>query len=174
MKHTYKIYDGDELIYTGFPNEILMKFGGSLGTNLMHYVKTNGLYRRKYTVKVGEVIGAADIHIWDVTLNGKLVYTGTDRQIAEHFGLENKFRGSLYCRRNYKIQHIYKVEPHKNGREDAPKDPVYEDIIRQLKITPNTIVMQDKDRIVRKLARNGIKVRAELMSDKTGWVLWAI
>ena len=163
MKHTYKIYDGDELIYTGFSSDILAKFGGNLGTNLMHYVKTNGKYRRKYTVKVGEIIGAADIHTWDVTLDGKLVFTGTDRQIAEHFN-----------RRNYKIQHIYKVEPHKNGREDAPKDPVYEEIIRQLKITPNTIVMKDKDRIVRKLARNGIKVRAELMSDKKGWVLWAV
>lgn len=110
---------------------------------------------------------------FDVILDGKVIFVGTNREIADHFGMKPSFRAGNLIKMGYKMQRIYNLATH---TEDVKivDDPQYEDIARQLKITPNTIVMHDKDRIVRKLARNGIKVRAELMSDKTGWVLWAV
>jgi len=110
---------------------------------------------------------------FDVILDGKVVFVGTNPMIAEQYGLKPSFRAKQFIDRGWKMKRIYTLAIHKEPVKIV-KDPQYEDIVRQLKITPNTIVMQDKDRIVRKLARNGIKVKAELMSDKKGWVLWAI
>lgn len=110
---------------------------------------------------------------FDVILDGKVIFVGTNTEIADHFGMQPSFRAGNLIRNGWKLKRIYTLAAHKKEVKIV-KDPQYEDIARQLKITPNTIVMHDKDRIVRKLARNGIKVRAELMSDKTGWVLWAI
>ena len=111
---------------------------------------------------------------YDVTLDGRVLFTGTNLEIARRYGLQQSFRANQFISRGWKLKRIYTLVPHKT---DVPivTDPLYEQIKDSLKMNGNTICpKKNKDRIVKKLEENGIKVDATMMSDRWGYVLWAV
>ena len=111
---------------------------------------------------------------FDVMLGDKVVFVGTNQQIADMYGLQPSFRANNFIKRNCKLKSIYGLAPHKE-EVVIVQDPQYEEIVKSLKANGNTICSKkNKDRIVKKLADNGIKVDATMMSDRWGYVLWAV
>ena len=111
---------------------------------------------------------------YDVTLDGKVLFTGTNPEIARRYGMQPSFRAGHFIKQGWKLKRIYTLQEHE---KDVPitTDPLYEQIVEILQKNGNTICSKkNKDRIVKKLAYNGIKVDATMMSDKWGYVLWAV
>ena len=111
---------------------------------------------------------------YDVMLGDKVVFVGTNPMIARKYGMQQSFRAGHFIKQGWKLKRIYTLVPH---RKDVPitTDPLYEQICDDLKRSGNTICSKkNKDRIVKKLADNGIKVDATMMSDRWGYVLWAV
>ena len=169
---TFDIFENGERIFRGTTAEIEKQFGGCCA-NLNYYVKKGTLWRCKYKVKVFQTLGTPDLNVWDVTLDGKRVFTGTDRQIAERFGLAERFRGSKYYKHAYKIKNMYRVFPHEPKREDAPKDPLYEQTKWLIEHFHNAYLRKDAERIQQKLLEEGISTELRQTSDRKGYVLWA-
>lgn len=111
--------------------------------------------------------------LYDVMLDGKVLFTGTNLEISLQYGMKPSFRAGHFIRNGWKLKRIYTLAEHK---KDVPvtTDPLYEQIAEKLKEQGNTICSKkNKDRIVKKLEENGIKVDATMMSDRWGYVLWA-
>ena len=109
---------------------------------------------------------------WDILLDGKRVYYGTNREIQEHYDMKRAFRGSQYCKLGWRVKGVYTVAPHDKKVNDMPSDPSYDTALRLLKQYHNAFVRYDGERIKRKLARNGIKTDLVMATDGQGCVLW--
>lgn len=112
---------------------------------------------------------------YDVMLGDKVVFVGTNLQIAKRYGMQQSFRAGHFIKQGWRLKRIYTLVPHKS---DVPiiTDPCYDDALWHLKYAENHNFYcdrTDKDRIVKKLAENGILVDARKTSDKKGYVLWA-
>lgn len=169
---TFDIYEGDTLVFRGTTHEVALHFGGGC-SKLYDYARKGRLWRKKYTVKVFKEQGAADLNEWDVVENGKTIFTGTDREIAERFGLCNKFRGSEYWHRNYRILHRYHVEPCRKDREQR-FDEAYSNMVLMLKEYHNYYVRKEPEKVAERLKKDGINVEIRNTSDRKGYVLWQV
>ena len=174
MRHTYDVYYGDELLIRGGSREIQDYFGLS-SQSMTPYIQGCKI-KGKYRVVVNDEPGDMDRDLYDVMEKGKVVYTGTNSQIIETYNLQPCFRGSVYAKFNYKIHRKFNVRKHEDDVV-IHTDPSYDEALWHLKYTPNNnyyISARKKDRIVKKLEENGIKVDVRITSDRKGYVLWAV
>lgn len=173
VTRTFEVWYNDECLFRGRSGEIEKHFKCG-ASKLNYYAVNNRLWQGLYTIKVIKEDSDASLEKWDVMDSGKVIFTGTAKQIRTRYGLKS-FCPSYAYRLGYKIRRMYDIQPHLSEDEKKEQgDPLYDQTLRLLNQYHNAYLRKDGERVQRKLAENGILTNLVVASDRKGCVLWEI
>lgn len=110
---------------------------------------------------------------YDVMLDDKVVFIGTNHEIARRYGMQQSFRANHFIKQGWKLKRIYTLVPHS---KDVPiiTDPLYEQTKWLIETYRNAYLRNDAERIQKKLKKVGINTKMIPTSDRKGCVLWQV
>lgn len=163
-RSVYRIYEGDRFITEGTESEIKEYLHTTINQPLSQHSAHGYKLLRKYKVEC--IYHAERAYTYDFYEDGKLVFTGTQRELEERYNFRLKGSVASYEKGKSLIHDRWIAKRH--GGERVKVDKTFERILEHIKLYGNTISEKEPTEYIEKLKEKGYVCSYRKVMEKTG------